>query len=435
MAYRRSICSRASLLKQRFHPSCSYIIQEDHEKSQPSSNSSRPFINNVLERGSFKSYPTSKGFAGYGALFQSRVCTSFYPPFALGSSFCNYSSDTISEGSDKMEYISEVADILSEKGTEVAASHSHVASEVAVAAADSVLPVAILQYVIDGIHSFTGLNWWASIALTTFMIRGATIPLLINQLKASSKLAVMRPKLEEIKKRMQDNEMDPSAVSEGQKQMKAIFNEYGVTPFTPLKGVFIQGPVFICFFLAISNMVEKVPSFKTGGAYWFTDLTTPDSLYIFPVLTSLTFLITVEANLQEGMEGNPVASTMKNFSRVLAVLTVPFTMSFPKAIFFYWITSNLFSLMYGLVIKRPQVKKYLNLPEFPVMPATSSPPPAFSLFTKLKESVQATTKEPSPSPPEPAKIADRRIPSSSVISQRLRSLEKQVKGRKKNRRT
>jgi YidC/Oxa1 family membrane protein insertase len=36
--------------------------------------------------------------------------------------------------------------------------------------------------------------------------------------------------------------------------------------------------------------------------------------------------------MQEGMEGNPVASTMKNVSRGLAVLTVPFTMSFPKVI-------------------------------------------------------------------------------------------------------
>lgn len=44
-------------------------------------------------------------------------------------------------------------------------------------------------------------------------------------------------------------------------------------------------------------MAEKVPSFKTGGAYWFVDLTTPDALYIFPVLTALTFLITVEVNV------------------------------------------------------------------------------------------------------------------------------------------
>ncbi|MBA0714376.1 hypothetical protein Golax_013352, partial [Gossypium laxum] len=79
-------------------------------------------------------------------------------------------------------------------------------------------------------------------------------------------------------------------------------------------------------------MAEKMPSFKCGGAYWFTDLTTPDSLYLFPVLTALTFFITVEAsgNMQEGMEGNPAAATMKNVSRVLALLTVPFAMNFPK---------------------------------------------------------------------------------------------------------
>ena len=43
-------------------------------------------------------------------------------------------------------------------------------------------------------------------------------------------------------------------------------------------------------------MAEKVPSFQTGGVLWFTDLTTPDSLYILPVITALTFLITVEVH-------------------------------------------------------------------------------------------------------------------------------------------
>lgn len=43
-------------------------------------------------------------------------------------------------------------------------------------------------------------------------------------------------------------------------------------------------------------MVEKVPSFKVGGAYWFTDLTTPDPSYALPILTGLTFLATVEVS-------------------------------------------------------------------------------------------------------------------------------------------
>lgn len=51
------------------------------------------------------------------------------------------------------------------------------------------------------------------------------------------------------------------------------------------------------FLSQVSNMAEKMPSFKNGGAYWFVDLTTPDTMYIFPVLTALTFWITVEVDI------------------------------------------------------------------------------------------------------------------------------------------
>ncbi|CAH1443971.1 unnamed protein product [Lactuca virosa] len=61
---------------------------------------------------------------------------------------------------------------------------------------------------------------------------------------------------------------------------------HGVSTFTPLKGLFIQGPVFVNFFLGIHNMVEKVPSFQNGGISWFIDLTTADTFYILPCLTA-----------------------------------------------------------------------------------------------------------------------------------------------------
>ncbi|OVA05726.1 Membrane insertase OXA1/ALB3/YidC [Macleaya cordata] len=433
MAYRRSISTRVILFSQRLHPSFGYILHNDDNKSPPpaadASRDSQPTTKNFLQPNS----NLNSVFAGSGALFRGGGSSSFSFHPGLGSSFCSYSTGAIGGGSDKLEYMGDVAEILTEKSLEAgqaAASQVPVVSEVAIAAADSFPPVAALQYLIDGIHSFTGFNWWASIALTTLMIRLAILPLSINQMRASSKLALMKPELEAVREQMQDMAMDPEAFAVGQKRMKALFKEHGVTPFTPLKGLFIQGPIFISFFMAITNMVEKVPSFKEGGAFWFTDLTTPDALYIFPVLTSLTFLITVECNMQEGMEGNPAAGHMKNFSRLIAVLTIPFTMSFPKAIFCYWVTSNFFSLIYGLVIKRPQVKKFLNLPELPKASpttTTTTPQSLFSLFSTSK-----ATQQPSSLLAEPSKLADRRIPSSSVMSQRIRSLEKQVKGKKKN---
>ncbi|WZZ71711.1 hypothetical protein YC2023_083081 [Brassica napus] len=88
-------------------------------------------------------------------------------------------------------------------------------------------------------------------------------------------------------------------------------------------------------YIQIRNMTEKVPSFKTGGTFWFTDLTTADTTYILPLLTAITFIITVESNMQEGMEGNPVegnpvAGTMKKFSRIIVFLSIPILMGIEK---------------------------------------------------------------------------------------------------------
>lgn len=84
-------------------------------------------------------------------------------------------------------------------------------------------------------------------------------------------------------------------------------------------------------------------------------------------------------------------------------------------------------------LKVPGVKKTLGIPEIPVTDPTSAPQSPFSIFPALKQATSATNDESSAVVrDEPSKHSNTKISSSSVISQRLRSLEKQVKGRKKN---
>ncbi|XP_022854064.1 mitochondrial inner membrane protein OXA1-like isoform X3 [Olea europaea var. sylvestris] len=293
MAYRRRLTARANhLYQQRFGPSFSCIHRDDNDCKNPSNNPiwENPKIPNFFQQGFLGTRNSSFcRVNGSKSLFRDYR---FSIPVSYGPVFARYmSAASVGEGAaDKIEIVNDVVEVLADKTAEAGA----VVNEVAIAAADSYFPVAALQYLIDYVHSITGFNWWASIIATTLVIRWLALPLMVNQLKATSKFTLLRPQLEEIKEDMQNRGMTPTAVAEGQAQMQALFKEYGVTPFTPLKGLLIQGPVFVSFFLAISNMVEKVPSFKHGGAFWFTDLTTPDSMYIFPVLTALTFWITVE---------------------------------------------------------------------------------------------------------------------------------------------
>ncbi|MED6124831.1 hypothetical protein PIB30_062620 [Stylosanthes scabra] len=396
MAYRRCLLKRGSLVDWKCHPSFSYVIHnDDGKRERPEEKSSSAGINSFVQTRSFGS--SFNGSMGFGA--SSRVLSNTFLSPCSGYNFCRYMS-TVNNGSDKIEMMTDIADVLNDKVIETIASQAPVIDEVAIAAADSYLPVKLLQYGIDAVHTYAGLNWWAAIALTTLVIRTATVPLLVYQLKATSKLTMLRPHMERIRAEMEYNALDPVAAAERQKKMDQLFKEYGVSPYTPLMGLFIQGPIFISFFLAISNMAEKVPSFKHGGTYWFTDLTTPDALYILPVLTALSFLITVEA------------------------------------IFCYWVTSNLFSLVYGLALKVPGVKKTLGIPEIvaetPTTPTTAPEPQSpFNVFPALKKFTSEAT-EPSTSPAEPSKHSNKKISSSAVLSQRLKSLEKQVKGRKKN---
>ncbi|KAF8112639.1 hypothetical protein N665_0063s0122 [Sinapis alba] len=428
MAFRRALSIRSTLIGPRKQQLVFHIIprenDQDHEGESSLTSQRSSYHSFLHQRSAINSH-----FPGGGGLHVPMVPTS-----ASAFAFYRYMSSAHGVGSDKIGVINDIAEVITDSATlqdapAQAAAAVAAASEVAIAASDSFLPIAALQHCIDMVHCYTGFEWWASIVLATVLIRSSTVPLLIKQMKDTMKLSLMKPRLEAIRQEMENKGMDQVTMAEGQKKMKNLFKEYGVTPFTPMKGMLIQGPLFICFFLAIRNMAEKVPSFQTGGALWFTDLTTPDSLYILPVITALTFLITVECNAQEGMEGNPMAGTIKNVFRGFALLTVPMTMSFPQAIFCYWITSNLFSLTYGLVIKRPQVKKMLKIPELPPTPPGQQP--SFDLFAALKK-MKAMTQDNTQNETQSPLPVNPRISSLSPVSKRLKALESQVKGRKKN---
>ncbi|CAL4915153.1 unnamed protein product [Urochloa decumbens] len=416
-AARRSIATRLShLLTHRVHPCVPHALTSRSPDEQASSPPPLPIPLPPLH-----------------APLQHRsgaAQTLGFLPFSLhhlaGTTRRSYSSSAPAPAPDlDPAPIAEVdaAGVLADAAeTAVAAVPAPFPGEVAAAAADSFLPVAALQHFIDAIHTFTGLNWWACIALTTLIIRTATIPMLVSQLKSTAKLTALKPEMEAIKDQMDTTDL--KSAQEGKAKMQALFKKHGVSPLAPMKGLLIQGPIFMSFFFAISNMVEKVPSLKGGGALWFTDLTTPDSLYLFPVLTGLTAFATVEFNLQQGMEGNPMSSKMKNVSRGMAFLTVPFTMNFAKAIFCYWITSNIFSLAYGVVIRRPAVRKLFNLPDFVAQPSPATEKPFFNLFGG------------SPAAESPVAIAGAQRsalgqPDAAALGYKVKNLEKKVKSRGK----
>lgn len=159
MAYRRSITARAKFFYQQQHrisPSVSSIHREDYDSEELQSKPipKYPEVGNYIQR---RFHVAGNNFSNYRrptSLLQDRR---FAAPAGCGMTYVrNYSSAGFGEGAaDNIEVLKDAVGVLGDTAAEVAPA----VNEVAVAAADSFAPVAALQYIIDYVHCFTGLNW------------------------------------------------------------------------------------------------------------------------------------------------------------------------------------------------------------------------------------------------------------------------------------
>ncbi|RRT52351.1 hypothetical protein B296_00050527 [Ensete ventricosum] len=151
---RRSLTSNFTHLTRRLHPSFAHILRDDRESTEPPN---RPPLSPT------PSLPRPSSFAPSFSGFSGRRSLGFSLP--LGLDLCllrNYSSSA--EGSNEIDYIKDVSEVLSGSTVDTATVAAAAApdpfpGEVAAAAADSFLPVAALQHLIDSVHTFSGLNW------------------------------------------------------------------------------------------------------------------------------------------------------------------------------------------------------------------------------------------------------------------------------------
>lgn len=257
---------------------------------------------------------------------------------------------------------------------EQAAPAAIAASEVADIASSVWSTTAGLMYFIEYFHLAHDMEWWAAIMATTAIMRVFVMPFMIMQQRVAARMHIAKPEIEALNARIKGLGGDQEAMGNAQKEVFEIWKKHNCNPAYMMLPIAVQAPLFISFYFAISEMAKGVPSFAAGGPDWplgpisMTDLTAADPTYIMPLLSSATFLATVEL----GGAGNPETAgaaqqTMmtKWGLRGLAVALVPMTAGFSKGVFVYWITTNGWSLLQTLAFKVPVIKKIVAIPEVP----------------------------------------------------------------------
>ncbi|XP_022361633.1 mitochondrial inner membrane protein COX18 isoform X1 [Enhydra lutris kenyoni] len=247
-------------------------------------------------------------------------------------------------------------------------------------------PVQGTEEVLLGMHSATGLPWWACIGLTTVALRGAvTLPLAAYQHYILAKVENLQPEIKSIARHLNQE----VAVRANQlrwskrvarltylKNMRRLVSELYVRdnchPFKATVLVWIQFPMWIFMSVALRNFSTGATHSEAGfsvqeqlatdGILWFPDLTALDSTWILPISVGIINLLIVEIFALQKIGTSRFQTYVMYFVRAVSLLMIPVAATVPSSIVLYWLCSSLMGLSQNLLLRSPRFRRLCRIP-------------------------------------------------------------------------
>jgi YidC/Oxa1 family membrane protein insertase len=186
-------------------------------------------------------------------------------------------------------------------------------------------PMFVVLSFINGIVG----NWGWTIIIFTILLKLVFFPLNQKSGKSMAHMKTLMPKMEALKARYGDDKM---------KLNQAMMDLYKTEKVNPLGGclpILIQMPFFIALYWVLIAAVELRNAPWIG---WITDLSTPDPMYILPLIMGVSMFVQTKLNPQPA---DPVQA------KVMTILPIVFSIMFfffPAGLVLYWTMQNILGI-------------------------------------------------------------------------------------------
>lgn len=213
-------------------------------------------------------------------------------------------------------------------------------------------PLGVLLFYI---YQMVG-NYGITLIIFTIIIRACLFPLYWDQIKHSSKLQEVQPKMQELQKKYAN---DKEKLNQ---KMMELYSEEKVNPARGCLPMLIQFPIIIGLFSLLRNPMAYISQPIMLQAIhedflWVQDLSQPD-LWVLPILAGIAtyFSFSQTSAQQATMPGNANA-TMKMMKYIFPVMIVWWGRSFPAGLTIYWFVGTLVQIVQTFFMNRYKKKK------------------------------------------------------------------------------
>ena len=243
-----------------------------------------------------------------------------------------------------------------------------------------------LVWILHFFHDYIVFNYGLAIVLLTVLVRLCLFPLSRKQALSSMRMQKLQPEIAKLKEKYADNPQEMMAAQQ------ALFKKYGVNPLSGCLPIFIQMPIFIGLYRALSIDVSLygAPLFSQS-IRWCSNLAAPDMAFnwsgfwnsigwesfnmsgrgflsmfclgpylnILPVVTIALFLIQQKLLVPPVVGDDAQAKQQRSMRRMMTFMMIFMGFMFfkvPSGLCLYFIVSSLWGLLERKMIPKRDVE-------------------------------------------------------------------------------
>ncbi len=195
-------------------------------------------------------------------------------------------------------------------------------------------------------------NYGISVILISLIIRLIAFPITRKTAMQSELIKKAQPELNRLQKKYANKQDQESMIKQNQ-EMMAVYQKYKINPLSGCLFSFIQLPIFIAFFEA----VQRTPVIFEDKFLGLQLGTTPaigittGTFYSYAIIM-IIIAITTFFSFKMNSTGNMEDPSMKMMPIMMSVMIVITAIFMPTGLGIYWVTSNLFTIVQNILVKR-----------------------------------------------------------------------------------
>ena len=227
-------------------------------------------------------------------------------------------------------------------------------------------PTSMIEWTLEHIHIYTGLPWWASVALTAMSIRLAMLPLYIKSSDMTARQSALMSVTKPISDRMNEARRagDNQTVQQAALQLMAVRRRAGLSMPKQMAPLFLQAVIGYCGFKLMRAMAAlPVPALKTDGFLWLQDLTLSDPYLLLPLAMAGTMHLLVRQGGESGAAGLESMAPQMRFMMLYGMPgIIVFATGFQSGLVCIWFAaSGALGVLQGLALKNKTVRERLGI--------------------------------------------------------------------------